>query len=174
MPEFHRSGGEDPLEDPLSAALKDAADQGGRRVSPLPVEEIEARGTRRRRTTLALAAACAVCVLSGASAVAALNLTSEQPPARPVPSVTSSPSVSPSSPPPPRTSSATPSGPSTFAVAPTGSPFGGGESSPVPGAGSADGAPTLTPPPIGQGTGLGPSVTVSPGSSASTSRPPAD
>ncbi|MFD7314268.1 hypothetical protein [Streptomyces sp. NPDC059883] len=163
MPEFHRRGGEDPLEDRLPAALKQAADRSGRRVSPLPVEEIEARGTRRRRTTLALAAGCAVCVLSGASAVAALNLTSEQPPARPVPSVTPSQPVSPSGPPPSRTPFATPSTSAAYPPAPPGA-----------GSGSPSGAPTFTPPPFGRGTGPGPSASMPPGSGASTSRPPAD
>ncbi|MFJ9028966.1 hypothetical protein ACIRQP_10650 [Streptomyces sp. NPDC102274] len=163
MPEFHRSGGEDPL----SAALKHAADQSGRRVVPLPVEEIEARGTRRRRTVLALAAACAVCVLSGASAVAALNLTSEQPPARPVPSVTPSRFSSPPSPLPTTGQFSSPSGATTSAEASTGSPGGGVPSgsasySPAPPAsGSPSGASPFTTPTFGQG-GLGPSVTVSP------------
>ncbi|WP_326611859.1 hypothetical protein OG949_22655 [Streptomyces scopuliridis] len=153
MPEFHRSGGEDPL----SAALKHAADRGGRQVLPLPVEEIEARGTRRRRTTLALAAACAVCVLSGASAVAALNLTSEQPPARPVPSVTPSQSASPSSPLPTRSQFASPSRLTTSVEVSTGSlgggvPSGSASYSPAPpgsGSGSLSITPSLTVPPSG-------------------------
>ncbi|MFE9886358.1 hypothetical protein [Streptomyces scopuliridis] len=144
MPEFHRSGGEDPL----SAALKHAADRGGRQVLPLPVEEIEARGTRRRRTTLAFAAACAVCVLSGASAVAALNLTSEQPPARPVPSVTPSQSASPSSPLPTRNQFSSPSRLTTSVEASTGSPGGG-----VP-SGTPSITPSLTVPPSGAGISM--------------------
>ncbi|PVE10680.1 hypothetical protein [Streptomyces scopuliridis] len=144
MPEFHRSGGEDPL----SAALKHAADRGGRQVLPLPVEEIEARGTRRRRTTLALAAACAVCVLSGASAVAALNLTSEQPPARPVPSVTPSQSASPSNPLPTRSQFASPSRLTTSVEVSTGSPGGG-----VP-SGTPSITPSLTVPPSGAGISM--------------------
>ncbi|MFE4538838.1 hypothetical protein ACFRKB_27845 [Streptomyces scopuliridis] len=168
MPEFHRSGGEDPL----SAALKHAADRGGRQVLPLPVEEIEARGTRRRRTTLALTAACAVCVLSGASAVAALNLTSEQPPARPVPSISPSQSASPSSPLSTRSQFASPSLPTASAETSNGSPGGG-----VP-----SGSPSRSPAPPGPGPGSGsgsaspsitPSLTVPP-PGASTSRPSAE
>ncbi|MCL7380778.1 hypothetical protein [Streptomyces sp. 35G-GA-8] len=165
MPEFHPSGGEDPL----SAALKHAATQSGRQVLPLPVEEIEARGTRRRRATLALAAACAVCVLSGASALAALNLTAEQPPARPVPSLTPPPSLSgtPSS----RSRFASPSAPTTSAEVSSGSAVGGVPSG-TPSFSSGTASPFTTPP-FGSGIGSGPSVMTSPGSGADISSAPA-
>ncbi|MEV6422871.1 hypothetical protein [Streptomyces sp. NPDC051662] len=167
MPEFHPSDGDDFL----STALKRAANQSGRQVLPLPVEEIEARGTRRRRATLALAAACAVCVLSGASALAALNLTSsEQPPARPVPSLT--PPSSPSGPLSHSSRFASPSPPTTAAEVSSGSPAGGVPSG-TPSFSDGTASPFTTPPPIASGIGSGPSVMTSPGSGASVSSAPA-
>lgn len=70
----------------LAAALKRAADSGGRRLSvPAPFARIEALGTRRRRLTLAAAAACAVCLLGGAAAVATAQFGQPEPlPAGPV------------------------------------------------------------------------------------------
>ncbi|MFE7570246.1 hypothetical protein ACFU76_25310 [Streptomyces sp. NPDC057539] len=155
MPEFHPSDGEDPL----SAALKHAATQSGRQVLPLPVEEIEARGTRRRRATLALAAACAVCVLSGASALAVLNLTSEQPPARPVPSLT--PPSSPSGASSDRSRFASPSAPTTSAEVSSGSPVGAVPTG-TPSFSFGTASPFSTPP-SDSGTGSGANISASAG-----------